>query len=178
MPFIQNHSPKIKALEMKQFFWIFLFLTALFTTGCYDIYGRKLKVEFDQVRGNTTITKELYLTKIAENRTGFGRVQQTLQKTITQTGETEYWVYEQLILSTLMHPLESVIYLLIDDTIFPIEVGGQETEAFSKISEETKALSTSDSTTVTVVTGYSLLRLCRPHVFRSRLCFLRICRGK
>lgn len=140
---------------MKKTYWIFVMMVLLLSTSCIVQFDRRMRVEYDRVRESKTITKELSLNKILEWNTGFGSTQQTLQKIIKKTGEIEYWVYEQLIISTSMHPLDPTIYLLIDENIVPIELRSQESETFTKISEDTKSVPTSDSTQVTVVSGYS-----------------------
>ncbi len=140
---------------MKRTSLFFAMITLLFFSSCLVQFDRRMRVEYDQVRENKTITKELCLSKISEWDTGFGYTQQTLQKTIKNNGEIDYWVYERLTISTKMHPLDPTIYLLIDDKVVPIALKMQESETFTQISEDTKTVSTSDSTQVTVVSGYS-----------------------
>ncbi|MGE4289659.1 MAG: hypothetical protein AB7E36_13330 [Salinivirgaceae bacterium] len=79
---------------------------------------------------------------------------QTLVKEISDKGTT-YTVYDVLILSGLSYQLSQQVFLLIDNDVFPIQLKGVEQENSRTVSQETKDITTADSTTISVVTGYT-----------------------
>jgi hypothetical protein len=79
---------------------------------------------------------------------------QTLVKEISDKGST-YTVYDLLILSDLSYQPSQQVFLLIDDDVFPIQPKGMEQENSRTVSQETKDITTADSTTISVVTGYT-----------------------
>jgi hypothetical protein len=67
------------------------------------------------------------------------------------------WIdlYDVLILSGLSYQPSQQVFLLIDDDVFPIQPKGMEQENSRTVSQETKDITTADSTTISVVTGYT-----------------------
>jgi len=81
-------------------------------------------------------------------------MKQSIVKKISDK-ETSYHVYDVLILTSYSYKLDDKVFLIIDDEVFPMSIESKEFENSREVSEKTEDIMTSDSTTMSVVTGYS-----------------------
>ena len=81
-------------------------------------------------------------------------MKQSIVKEISDK-ETSYHVYDVLILTSYSYKLDDKVFLIIDDEVFPMSIESKEFENSREVSEKTEDIMTSDSTTMSVVTGYS-----------------------
>jgi hypothetical protein len=74
-------------------------------------------------------------------------------------------VYDVLTMSGSGFNLEDRVFLIIDEVVFPITLSTKELEHTTRIDESREDVKTSDSTSVSVVTGYSTnnLKITRLH---------------
>ncbi|MDO8896857.1 MAG: hypothetical protein Q7V19_04345, partial [Bacteroidales bacterium] len=91
---------------------------------------------------------------IKDPRSPITYMEQSIVKKITDN-ETVYKAYDALILTSLSFRLEDKVFLIIDNEVFPMVIEGKEDENSRTITEETADIATSDSTNISVVTGYS-----------------------
>ena len=69
--------------------------------------------------------------------------------------DTIYSVFDVLNLYSSSFKLKDEVYLIIDNKVYPMAIKSVERENAREISEDTEDIMTSDSTQVSVVTGYS-----------------------
>lgn len=82
-------------------------------------------------------------------------MEQSIVKEIASNGEIAYTVYDILSLMSLSYNLDAKVYLIIDNDVFPMVIEKMENENTKGISESRQDITTSDSTSMSVVTGYS-----------------------
>jgi len=87
-------------------------------------------------------------------RTPVINMQQSIIKEISKT-ETTYKVYDVLVLKSLSHKVEEKVFLIIDREVFPMKLESIEYENTKNLVEKTENIETSDSTSISVITGYS-----------------------
>lgn len=96
-----------------------------------------------------------YYVKDRDRRSPLYYFTQSIIKEINQQDEISYYAYDVLSLSGSSFKLDEKVFLLIDNEAYPMSVDKIELENVRSISENTGNLSTSDSTSVSVITGYS-----------------------
>lgn len=96
-----------------------------------------------------------YYVKDRDRRSPLYYFTQSIIKEINQQDEISYYAYDVLSLSGSSFKLDEKVFLLIDNEAYPMSVDKIELENVRSISENTGKLSTSDSTSVSVITGYS-----------------------
>lgn len=133
-------------------FTIILLFTLIFHS-CMVIEPT-MSVSYDQVKGKTRIQKNFYYLFPLEKNTPFQKLKQVLSKEISENGETSYYLYDVVSLSSESFSLSNEVFLLIDEAIYEIKPMAIEQEARHHISALTEAVTTADSTSVNVVTGY------------------------
>lgn len=80
---------------------------------------------------------------------------QSIVKEIDRNNEVSYRAYDALFLSSSSFRIEEKAILIIDDKPFPMVIDKMEFENTKSISENTASIQTVDSTTVSVVTGFT-----------------------
>lgn len=75
-------------------------------------------------------------------------------KKMTET-DTIFELYDVLIMNSTSYRLEDKVFVLIKDKVFSLEIEQKEYENSKEIKEKREDVETSDSTTMSVVTGYS-----------------------
>lgn len=124
--------------------------------SCSFQFKTKIYEETDIVKNSKRYRKVCYFTKTSEKHSPLLSLQKTFVNEINQANEKSFEVYDQLNLSLNSFSLEPVVYMIIDDThIFSFENLNAATDVYTKVSEDTKDVMLSDSTTVSVVTGYN-----------------------
>jgi hypothetical protein len=82
-------------------------------------------------------------------------LEQSVIKEIKANNEISYTVYDVLSLSSSSFKLENKVFIIIDNAVFPMTIDSKEYENSKTISENIEDVRTSDTTKVSVVTGYS-----------------------
>ena len=82
-------------------------------------------------------------------------LEQSIVKEIKANNETSYKVYDILSLTSSSFTLENKAFMIIDNDVFPMPIDNKEYENAKTITENRQNVLTADSTTVSVVTGYS-----------------------
>jgi hypothetical protein len=99
---------------------------------------------------------ELKFIHKAQNRqSSLQYIQQNIIKTIDKNKDKTYTVYDALNMSSMSFSLENKVYIIADEEVFTMQLLSKETENTKSMSEDTEDVMTSDSTQITVVTGYS-----------------------
>ena len=96
-----------------------------------------------------------YNVKDRDRRSPLFYFTQTIIKEINSGNEISYTAYDVLSLSGSSFKLDDKVILIIDNEAFPMIIDKIELENVRSISENTTNISTSDSTTISVISGYS-----------------------
>lgn len=96
-----------------------------------------------------------YSVKDLNRRSPLFYFTQSVIKKITSENEIIYTAYDVLSLSASSFKLDEKVIFIIDNEVFPMVIKRVELENVKNISENTEEIRTSDSTTVSVVSGYS-----------------------
>ena len=96
-----------------------------------------------------------YNVKDRDRRSPLFYFTQTIIKEINSENEISYTAYDVLSLSGSSFKLDDKVILIIDNEAFPMIIDKIELENVRSISENTTNVSTSDSTTISVISGYS-----------------------
>ena len=96
-----------------------------------------------------------YSVKDRDRRSPLFYFTQSIIKELNPNNEISYTAYDVLSLSSSSFKLEDKVILIIDNEAYPMVIDRIELENVRSISENTSSISTSDSTSVSVVTGYS-----------------------
>jgi len=113
----------------------------------------KIFVENDIVFSTKRI--ELKLTyRDQDRRSPITYAEQSFIKEISNN-VTTYKVYDILILTSLSYQVEDKVFIIIDNEVFAMVIDKKERENTKDIDEKKEDIATSDSTSISVVTGYS-----------------------
>ncbi len=96
-----------------------------------------------------------YSVKDLDRRSPLFYYTQSIIKEINLENEISYTAYDVLSLSGASFKMDEKVILIIDNEAFPMKIKKIELENVTSISENTEDIMTSDSTTVSVVSGYS-----------------------
>jgi hypothetical protein len=96
-----------------------------------------------------------YDYKDRDRRTPIYFFTQSIVKEIDQNNNVSYRAYDVLFLTSSSFKLDEKVILIIDNKPYPMVIDEMELENVKTISENTTDIQTSDSTTVSVTTGYS-----------------------
>ena len=96
-----------------------------------------------------------YDYKDRDRRTPIYFFTQSIVKEIDQNNNVSYRAYDVLFLTSSSFKLDEKVILIIDNKPYPMVIDKIELENVKTISENTTDIQTSDSTTVSVTTGYS-----------------------
>ncbi|MFZ2338751.1 MAG: hypothetical protein WAW07_03385 [Bacteroidales bacterium] len=96
-----------------------------------------------------------YYVKDRDRRSPLFCFTQSIIKEINSQDEISYYAYDVLSLSGSSFKPDEKVFLLIDNEAYPMVIDKMELENVRSISENTGNISTSDSTSVSVITGYS-----------------------
>lgn len=96
-----------------------------------------------------------YYVREKDRRSPLFSLSQTLIKETNSANETTYKAYDVLYLTSSAFKLDNKVFFIIDNEAYPMALDRVELENTRNVSENTSSVSTSDSTSVSVVTGYS-----------------------
>jgi len=96
-----------------------------------------------------------YSVKDRDRRSPLFYFTQSIIKEINSENEISYTAYDVLSLSSSSFKLDEKVFLIIDNEAFPMIIDKMELENVKSISENAENILTSDSTTVSVISGYS-----------------------
>lgn len=144
----------MKHLSIKSFVYEILGLTMISMTFQSCSTSNKIYSENDIVYSTKRFELK-YHVKDRDRRSPLFYFTQSIVKEITAQNEIYYSAYDVLSLSSSSFELDEKVILIIDNEAFPMLIDKIELENVRSISENTSNISTSDSTTVSVVTGYS-----------------------
>ncbi len=139
----------------KNYYFLTFVIIVLLTSsqGCI-VVEPGMSVNYDQVKQRTRIQKDFYYMFPEERNTPFQALRQVFSKEIDENGNADYYLYDIVSLSSGSFSLKDEVYLLVDDTVFAIKPIEVQEEARHNVSEITSTIATSDSTSVSKVTGY------------------------
>ena len=96
-----------------------------------------------------------YDYKDRDRRTPIYFFTQSIVKEVDKNNNVSYRAYDVLFLTSSSFKLDEKVILIIDNKPYPMVIDEMELENVKSISENTTDIQTSDSTTVSVTTGYS-----------------------
>ncbi len=120
--------------------------------GCFPL-NRVISEE--DVAYSTKRVSLRYILRNYNRRSPLISVEQSVVKESGQGGGVTYKVYDILTLSGSSFEVSDDIFWIIDGQAYPMKIDRRESDFSRSISEETKDIAISDSTSVSVVTGYS-----------------------
>lgn len=130
-----------------------LLAVILLTAGC-ALTSPRLSVAYDQVKGETRYKLEMNYWSNTFAPQFY--LKQTLVKLTREGHPSSISVYDVITTSSSRFNLSPEVYLLVDNQSFRMSVKSVEFLSNRNISENTKDILTADSSTVKVVTGYTL----------------------
>ncbi len=130
-------------------------MTVLFVMtlqGCYlfSTIIEEHDVVYDTHRKSLTLNLEN-----GNRRSHLRYVEKTFVKETSADQTVSLKVYDVLKMSVSGFNLEDRVFLIIDEVVFPLTINSKELEHTTSIDESREDVKTSDSTSVSVVTGYS-----------------------
>lgn len=96
-----------------------------------------------------------YSSKDVNRRSPLLFMEQSVVKEIKANDEITYQVFDVLTMNSSSFKLEDKVFLIIDNDFFPMQIENKEFEYAKSFTQNTQNILTSDSTTISVVTGYS-----------------------
>jgi hypothetical protein len=137
-------------MKLKRF--LLLILVGLLVHGC--LFLRDVMVENDTVYSSKRIKVELKYNSAQERTSPFISLNQTIIKEIKNNSNDHYRAYDLIKLNTNSFRLDDKVFIIVDNEPFQVNVEYIDSDIVSKIEEKRKEILTSDSTKVSVVTGY------------------------
>ena len=114
----------------------------------------KITVKDDVVYNSKRIELK-FIHKDYNNQSPLQYILQSIVKEIKSNNEISCKVYDVLNLNSTSFKLDDKVFYIIDDKVFPMPIEYKEIENSKIISENREDIQTSDSTKISVVTGYS-----------------------
>lgn len=96
-----------------------------------------------------------YLCKNTNRRSPLLYVEQTVSKEIKANNEISYKIYDVVVMPSTSFNLKDEVFLIIDQEVYPLTIDKMELENAKSFTENKEEILRSDSTKVTIVTGYS-----------------------
>ncbi|MBN2484472.1 MAG: hypothetical protein JXB34_00725 [Bacteroidales bacterium] len=124
----------------------------LFASGCAT--NNRLISETDIVYASKRSTLS-YTGKDKNRHSPLLYLDQSIVKEIRRDNSVEYTIYDVLALKSTSFNIEEKVFMLVDNEVFPMKIDKVEHEWAKNISEKTEDILTSDSTSISIVTGYS-----------------------
>jgi hypothetical protein len=142
----------------KQFQSLRFFLIAgiVFVSLAFVSCNLKLKilVETDAVYSTKRVSLKYY-SKDQNKNSPLIYLQQSIVKEINPYDEITYTVFDMLAMNSESFNLHEKVFVIVDKEVYPMIIGGTEYEYAKNVTEDKTDLLLADSTTVSVVTGYS-----------------------
>ena len=131
--------------------------TLIVVLFCFSLLGCKVTNKIYEENDIVYSTKRIELKldhHLQNQRSPLTYAKQSIVKEISENG-TVYKVFDALILTSLSYQVEDKVYIIIDNEFFAMEIDKKEYEHTREIVEQKEDIATSDSTSISVVTGYS-----------------------
>lgn len=136
-----------------KFLTISIIASGLLLSGCAGLRG--IRSEYDVVTSvNRHKAKFTYL-KAQERFSSLSRVNQTVIVESGKDANARFRVYDVVVLSENSFRISDEVYVIVDKTPFKVNVDLLDLETVSRREEKRSDVLTSDSTSVSVVTGYN-----------------------
>lgn len=136
----------------KQSFILLIAVILLMSTGCS--LPQRIVSEKDVVNSSNRISYTYHVTDIKPRSPLIFR-EQTIVKEIMPDQQVKYKVYDYIALTRHSFDLEDDFFLIADDQVIKLQPDKKDFEISNSRVEDKKEILTSDSTKVTVVTGYT-----------------------
>jgi len=151
---IHKKSAKMNKPSKKSYAYGILAITLITITFQSCSTTNKIYSENDIVYSTKRFELKYYV-KDRDRRSPLFYFTQSIVKAINPKNEMSYIAYDVLSLSSSSFKLDEKVILIIDNEAYPMVIDKIELENVRSISENTTNISTSDSTTASVITGYS-----------------------
>ncbi len=134
-------------------FSVSLIASGLLLSGCVGIRG--IRSEYDVVTSTNRYKSNFTYLKTQERFSSLSRVNQSVVVENTKEGDSKFRVYDVVLLNGNGFRVSDEVYVIVDKTPHKVIVDLVDRETLSKNEEVRSSVLTSDSTTVSVVTGYN-----------------------
>jgi hypothetical protein len=115
---------------------------------------QRIRIEDDIVNSSRRIKAEFIYRVSQEWDSPLILLNQKIVKELKQNSEEQYKVYDFIQLRSNSFKLENKVFIIVDNEPFRLEVERYDSKMIPKLDEKRKEILTSDSTKVSVVTGY------------------------
>ncbi len=148
----KNHSGQcLKLVGINPFLIGVLF----FLIGCSTSQYPTTLVQQDIVKSTKRIKQTFKYKRAQEKVSPLQSLHQEMLKVVGNNMTEQYTVYDRLNMKANSYVVDKQIYIIVDGEVFQIDIDSQERENTSKISQSTSNITTIDSTSMDVVTGYT-----------------------
>ncbi len=141
-----------KSAENKKSVFVALCLVCLTFSACH--FSNRIIVQDDIVYSTKRVELKTY-HKDRDRRSPLIYLEQSFVKKIKNKDDAVLELYDELALKNLSFQLEQKAFMIVDDKVFPLSIETAEYENIKSVRGNTENILTSDSTNVSVVTGYS-----------------------
>lgn len=140
-------------MKYKLIFFIGFLLVVFFIQSCGLFCG--IIIENDAVYLSRRIKAEFDYSFSQERKSPLIRLNQDIIKEVKSDSLDQYRAYDLIKLRINSFMLDNNVFIIVDNEVFPVDVEHVDSEIRSTISENRKNILTSDSTKISVVTGYN-----------------------
>jgi len=139
-------------MNYKILHFISLLLIGLLFQSC--LMFQRIRIEDDIVNSSKRIKAEFNYRISQEWDSPLILLNQKIVKELKQNSEEQYKVYDFIQLRSNSFKLDNKVFIIVDNEPFRLEVDSYDSKMIPKLDEKRKEILTSDSTKVSVVTGY------------------------
>ncbi|MDX9846638.1 MAG: hypothetical protein RBT74_06635 [Tenuifilaceae bacterium] len=130
-----------------------LIASGLLFSGCVGLRG--IRSEYDVVTSTNRYKSNFTYLRTQERFSSLSRVNQSVVGERTQDGSSKFRVYDVVVLNGNGFRVSEEVYVIVDKAPHKVIVDLVDRETLSKNEEVRSSVLTSDSTTVSVVTGFN-----------------------
>ncbi len=141
-----------KSVKNKKTIFVVLCLVCLTFSACH--FSNRITVQDDIVYSTRRVELKTY-RKDRDRRSPLIYLEQSFVKKIKNKDDAVFELYDELALKISSFQLEQKAFMIVDDKVFPLSIETAEYESVKSVRGNTENILTSDSTNVSVVTGYS-----------------------
>ncbi len=116
----------------------------------------KIRREVDLVKSSKRISSIFYHSINGRNSNTLVSAQKTLLKEISGKGAEAYTIFDNITLTSKSVDLQDSVYLLIDNTVYPMEIASFKVRNSNSITERKQDFVSLDSTKISAVVGHTI----------------------
>jgi hypothetical protein len=130
-----------------------ILISSLLITSCAALQG--VRVENDVVRSSKRYKANFTYIRAQERYTPLVKINQTVVKEVPRNSAHTYKIYDIVMLRSSSFRISDEVYIIVDNNPFRVNVENIYSEMVTRVEESKGNVTTSDSTSISVVTGYN-----------------------